>query len=158
MMTYASFFFASATCPEGVDMFVSKFSADGTGFEASTYIGGSQTDGLNGGDMLLYNYGDCFRGEVIVDPNDRILVCSTTSSADFPVEGSTPLPVARKWHVRGRSRMHAARSAPGVAHPGRVPGCATERSAALYWRSAAITGMMRSASMVTTRIFIKRKG
>ena len=92
LMTYASFFFASATCPEGVDMFVSKFSADGTGFEASTYIGGSQTDGLNGGDMLLYNYGDCFRGEVIVDPNDRILVCSTTSSADFPVEGSTPLP------------------------------------------------------------------
>lgn len=90
LMTYADYYFGGAVCPEGVDIFLSKFSADGTGFEASTFVGGSDTDGLNGADMLLYNYGDCFRGEIIVDDQDRVLVCTTTESDDFPMNNTSP--------------------------------------------------------------------
>lgn len=88
LMNYSDYLFASAVCPEGVDMWLAKFAADGTGMLASTYVGGTDTDGLNGGNELLYNYGDCFRGEVIVDEQDRILVCSTTESQDFPMPGN----------------------------------------------------------------------
>ena len=50
---------------------------------ASTYVGGSGTDGLNDSG-LNYNYGDQFRGEIIVDDNGFVYVSSTTQSADFP--------------------------------------------------------------------------
>jgi gliding motility-associated-like protein len=70
--------------PLGTDLFVSKFNEDGTLF-ASTYIGGSENDGLNTGNQLFYNYGDIFRGEVNVDASDNIYVASVTKSSDFPI-------------------------------------------------------------------------
>lgn len=89
-INYASLYFSSSLSDAGVDFFLSKFSEDGTGFLGSTYVGGSGNDGLNGGVELLYNYGDGFRGEVNVDSQDRILVCSTTQSGDFPMPAPTP--------------------------------------------------------------------
>lgn len=68
----------------GSDIFVTKFNAAGTGIIGSTYIGGSSNDGLNVGTGLNHNYADEFRGEVIVDDQDNILVVSSTSSANFP--------------------------------------------------------------------------
>lgn len=59
------------------DMFITKFSADGSRLLSSTYLGGSAYDGLNGFmDPTLqmayrnhfptgHNYGDMFRGEII---------------------------------------------------------------------------------------------
>lgn len=84
--------------PNGSDLFVSCFSADGTRLEASTLIGGTGNDGLNykrhynndyrtimmGNDSLYYNYGDGARGELITDPFGNVYVGTTTASYDFP--------------------------------------------------------------------------
>lgn len=68
----------------GTDIFVVKLSSDGTSLIGSTFIGGSATDGLNQSAPLKYNYADDYRGEVVVDENNNILVASTTFSDDFP--------------------------------------------------------------------------
>ncbi len=90
--------------PDGVDVFVSKLSEDGTQLLGSTYAGGSGNDGLNfrpyyahadpitginyvtmhGNDSLYFNYGDGARGEVIVDFKNMIYVGTNTFSTDFP--------------------------------------------------------------------------
>lgn len=82
--------------PNGSDIFVSRFSSDGTQLQASTFIGGSDNDGLNyrteynsnyfGSNGALYNnYGDGARGELITDNLNNVYVGSTTFSSDFPV-------------------------------------------------------------------------
>jgi gliding motility-associated-like protein len=76
--------FYSGQQPNGCDLFVTKFNGDGS-LETSTFIGGTNNDGINNGDQLYYNYGDVFRGEVNVDANDHIYVATVTRSADFPV-------------------------------------------------------------------------
>lgn len=67
----------------GTDLVVFKLSQDGTQLLGSTYFGGSGNDGLNLG-TLLYNYGDQFRGEIIVDEASNVYFASTTRSNDFP--------------------------------------------------------------------------
>ncbi len=101
----------SINFPNGSDIFVSRFSEDGSRLLASTYVGGSDNDGLNfrqlynpqrsnyysyaewyadyvtlmdGNDSLYYNYGDGARGELIVDDQNNVYVGSTTFSSDFP--------------------------------------------------------------------------
>ena len=68
----------------GCDLFVSKFNTDGS-LLASTFVGGSEIDGINNADQLFYNYGDVFRGEVNVDASDNVYVATVTRSTDFPV-------------------------------------------------------------------------
>lgn len=77
----------------GSDIFVARFNPTGTALLSSTYIGGTQNDGLNLSTSLAYNYGDPFRGEVIVDATGDIVVASVTSSADFPTSANAPEPV-----------------------------------------------------------------
>lgn len=72
---------------QGSDLFLTKFSADGSSLIGSTFIGGGSFDGLN--ENLEYNYGDVARGEVVVDQSDRVYVASTTESTDFPVTNSS---------------------------------------------------------------------
>lgn len=67
----------------GADMFIARLSANGANLLASTYVGGTGTDGLNVTN-LNYNYGDQFRGEIILDDLGNVYVASTTQSADFP--------------------------------------------------------------------------
>jgi len=74
---------------QGSDLFVARLSADGSTLIASTYVGGSNNDGLNISN-LKYNYGDQFRGEIILDDSGFLYVTSNTSSTDFPVTGSSP--------------------------------------------------------------------
>jgi gliding motility-associated-like protein len=69
----------------GSDIVVVVLNQDGTDLVGSTYFGGAQNDGLNEDGTLSYNYGDLFRGEVIVDAADNIYIASSTSSSDFPV-------------------------------------------------------------------------
>jgi gliding motility-associated-like protein len=80
--------FFSGQHPNGCDLFVSKFNTDGS-LLASTFIGGSDNEGLNNADQLFYNYGDAFRGEVNVDEQDNVYVATVTKSADFPVTAGT---------------------------------------------------------------------
>ncbi|HTO37535.1 MAG TPA: gliding motility-associated C-terminal domain-containing protein [Brumimicrobium sp.] len=68
----------------GTDITVSKLSADGSSLMASTYLGGDKNDGLNIS-TLNYNYGDVFRGEIILDNNGDVVITSSTQSTNFPV-------------------------------------------------------------------------
>jgi gliding motility-associated-like protein len=69
----------------GSDIYIARFNANGTALLASTYIGGTSTDGLNSA-SLFYNYGDQFRGEIVLDANQNVYVSSTTTSTNFPTQ------------------------------------------------------------------------
>lgn len=81
----------------GTDIYVAKFSSDGLNLLGSTYIGGTENDGVNymvtagsyagiaSYDSLTTNYGDQFRGEIMLDSLNNIYVTSSTRSIDFPV-------------------------------------------------------------------------
>lgn len=73
----------------GSDIFVAKLNSAGTQLLASTFIGGNDLDGLNTS-LLAYNYGDQFRGEIILE-GDHIFVASHTRSSNFPVTNGTSL-------------------------------------------------------------------
>ena len=80
----------------GTDIFVSKISANGQNLIGSTYVGGTENDGINykvtsgtynsvaAYDSLTFNYGDQFRGEIMLDSVNNILIASCTRSTDFP--------------------------------------------------------------------------
>ncbi|MCI5054651.1 MAG: PKD domain-containing protein [Flavobacteriales bacterium] len=75
----------------GTDIVVSKFNIAGSNLLASTFVGGADFDGLNGiytganGTPAYYpNYGDSYRGEIIVDANGDCFIASNSSSNDFP--------------------------------------------------------------------------
>ncbi len=82
---------------QGTDIYVSKLSSNGQDLLASTYIGGSLNDGINtkvtsgtyssvaAYDSLTTNYGDQFRGEIMLDSIGNCLVASCSRSMNFPV-------------------------------------------------------------------------
>lgn len=70
--------------PGGTDIILARFNASATALIGSTYIGGSGNDGLNNTAVLSHNYGDAFRGEVILDGNGAPIVCTSTQSANAP--------------------------------------------------------------------------
>ncbi|WP_188547397.1 DUF7948 domain-containing protein [Hymenobacter qilianensis] len=70
----------------GADLFVSKLNSSGSTLVASTYLGGTGTDGIIlGATTLTQNYGDEFRGDIITDTEGNIYIASTTNSTGFPV-------------------------------------------------------------------------
>jgi gliding motility-associated-like protein len=71
----------------GSDIFVSHFSKNGQSLLNSTYLGGSGNDGVNRG-ALNYNYGDSYRGEIILDDADNVYLASSSSSIDYPKVGA----------------------------------------------------------------------
>ena len=77
-----------ANFPNGSDLFVAKFSPDGSSLLASTFLGGSKNEGLNLYGGLNHNYGDTFRGEVISDNSGNIYVIATTMSDDLPIKNA----------------------------------------------------------------------
>lgn len=79
----------------GTDIYVSKFNANGTTLLGSTFIGGSDNDGINHKavltgnptqdyDSLMNNYSDQFRGEIMLDIDGNCYINSSTMSGDFP--------------------------------------------------------------------------
>ncbi|MDZ4750146.1 MAG: PKD domain-containing protein [Flavobacteriales bacterium] len=64
------------------DIVVVKFSVDGSELLGSTYIGGLGSDGTNAAPV---NYGDSFRGEIVLDMNQKPIIASSSTSSDFPV-------------------------------------------------------------------------
>ncbi len=67
----------------GSDITVTKFDSSGSNLLASTYLGGTQTDGLNIG-TTRFNYADEFRGEIDLDKNGKVYIVSCTKSNDNP--------------------------------------------------------------------------
>ena len=74
----------------GADIFVSKINTSGTVLLGSTYVGGSNSDGLNIGTGLFYNYGDPFRGEIALNAAGEPVVSTSTSSIDLPTTPGAP--------------------------------------------------------------------
>ena len=83
------------TFNNGTDIYVAKFNANGTTLLGSTFIGGSSNDGINHKailtgnaaqdyDSLMNNYGDQYRGEIMIDKDDNCYITSSTKSNDFP--------------------------------------------------------------------------
>lgn len=66
----------------GSDIVITRLTADATGIIGSTYFGGSGNDGRQN---LTINYGDTFRGEVMLDQDENTFITSSTQSSDFPV-------------------------------------------------------------------------
>ncbi len=81
---------------QGTDIYVAKISANGQNLLGSTFLGGSGNDGVNYDPAALpynnvgaysglrTNYGDQFRGEVMLDAAGNCIVASCTRSIDFP--------------------------------------------------------------------------
>ena len=74
--------------PNGSDIFISRISSSGGNLLASTYIGGSNNDGLNVSSKLRRNYADEVRGEIDIDNQNNIYLATCTYSSDFPVTNS----------------------------------------------------------------------
>lgn len=79
----------------GWDIVVTKLNADATKIIGSLVIGGTGQDGVNisdvrsgGARVLLRNYGDDARSEVVIDDAGYIYMTSSTRSADFPIVGN----------------------------------------------------------------------
>ncbi|WP_167856387.1 DUF7948 domain-containing protein [Hymenobacter metallicola] len=72
--------------PGGSDIVVTRLSANGSTLVGSTYLGGEGNEGLlrTSYSELVRNYGDGFRGDILLDANDNIYIASNTSSANFP--------------------------------------------------------------------------
>ncbi len=72
----------------GADIVVTVLNQNGSALVGSTFVGGSANDGINNRAQLAYNYGDQFRGEIIVDDQDNIYIASCTQSGNFPVSSN----------------------------------------------------------------------
>jgi gliding motility-associated-like protein len=79
------------TYTNGTDLFLTHLNAAATGLIGSTYVGGTNTDGVNNG-PLSYNYGDPFRGEIALDPDGNPVVATCTASNDAPTTPGAPQP------------------------------------------------------------------
>ncbi len=90
------------------DIIVTVLNADGTGLVGSSYFGGDEDDGLNNS-SLNSNYGDNYRGEIILDAQNNIYVVSSTNSDNFPVTGGafdqTFNPIATGFFVEAQDAV-----------------------------------------------------
>ena len=68
------------TYATGCDVVVVHLSADAASLVGSTWVGGSGNDGLNQETPTNRNYGDPFRGEIVLDADERPLAVTSTSS------------------------------------------------------------------------------
>jgi gliding motility-associated-like protein len=69
---------------DGSDIFISRLSKNGDALLSSTYVGGSNNDGLlNYADVLSRNYGDQYRSEILLDTLGDVYIASHTTSTNI---------------------------------------------------------------------------
>ena len=74
----------------GSDVFLSRIRLDGKVLMASTFLGGTGTDGLmDPSEPLVTNYGDQFRGDIQTGADGSIYLVSTTHSTNYPTQPSS---------------------------------------------------------------------
>lgn len=66
------------------DIVITKLNTNGSALVGSTFLGGSNDDGINKS-ILNDNYDDQFRGEIVLDNQGNAYIASCTNSSDFPV-------------------------------------------------------------------------
>ena len=64
------------------DIVVVHLNNTATALLGSTYLGGAEQDGRQN---MTNNYGDTYRGEIMLDAAENIYIASSAQSADFPV-------------------------------------------------------------------------
>jgi gliding motility-associated-like protein len=67
----------------GTDIVVVHLNSTATEFIGSTFVGGSGNDGLNEFTPTSRNYGDPFRGEIILDDSENPIIATSTSSSNL---------------------------------------------------------------------------
>jgi gliding motility-associated-like protein len=67
-----------------MDIYIARFSMDGSALRAATYLGGTSGDGFNSS-ALSPNYGDANRGEVLAANGGHIIIANSSTSSNFPV-------------------------------------------------------------------------
>lgn len=79
----------------GSDIYVLRISANGQQLLGSTYLGGNGNDGLSSvSNILIRNYGDTFRGEIVLDKDENVLIVSSTNSTNFPLKNASQTTLA----------------------------------------------------------------
>ena len=78
--------------PNGVDLIVVHLNADATALLGSTFVGGTGTDGINDPTPTGYNYGDPFRGEIVLNAQELPVIASSTQSSNMPTAANAPFP------------------------------------------------------------------
>ncbi len=74
----------------GSDIVVVHLNNTATGLIGSTFVGGTGNDGLNQVAPTMRNYGDPFRGEIVLDQVEQPMVATSTTSTDlFTSAGAT---------------------------------------------------------------------
>jgi hypothetical protein len=66
----------------GSDIVIAKISPDGSQLLSSTFLGGTDNDGVNDNE-LNRNYGDHLRGDIISDTDGNVYITSVTSSINL---------------------------------------------------------------------------
>lgn len=114
--------FNGVTCSQGSDIYIAKLNANGTSLLASTFFGGSNNDGINyhasslpynsivSYDSLTTNYGDQFRGEIIIDKWNNVYIASCTRSANLPMVN------AFQNNIQGAQDAIVAKFNPGLSN------------------------------------------
>lgn len=93
----------------GTDAVVTRFNSGATQLLGSTYLGGSLNDGLNEFPPTNHNYGDPFRGEIVLDALERPVLVTTTSSAGLPTSDN-----AEQTGPSGSGDAYICRMDPGL--------------------------------------------
>ncbi|GAB3845381.1 hypothetical protein GCM10028822_03740 [Hymenobacter terrigena] len=74
------------------DLVVTRLSAAGNALLGSTYVGGTGVDGRMATSTALYvNFGDDFRGDVILDRQDNVYFTSVSQSTNYPSTGGAQI-------------------------------------------------------------------
>jgi gliding motility-associated-like protein len=79
-----AFFNFGLRFPNGTDLAIIKFNANGTALRGSTFFGGSRNEGANVSSALQFNYGDESRGDIALDKMGNIYISSNTTSTNLP--------------------------------------------------------------------------